>query len=710
MNGLQKLAELAGISSSYVDKSGITHYTTDDIRLFFLKAMGYDIKDEADILRKISELEKLPILPQVIAFYDNEKAEFCLNAEGLFSVCLQNEEGITVWQAQIRGQEKFTIDNLKIGYYRLLLQKGSQKSESLLIYAPHKAWQPEFLQKKQHISGTSLMLYALRSENSMGIGDFGDLAEIVKATAAAGGDVVGINPLGVMSPYTMNSEHLPNLQGNLVSADVSPYRSLSRLFINYAYLDLRQIAEFSYEEVQKSVDYTEINKLNQSEYVNYPQVLELKLKLLTVMFEIFSQTPLSKRYKDFENYCTAKGEELENLALFETLLETLSPNDYWRNWPLDYNDIASESISVFKKQYQKRINFYKYCHWLADIQIKQVQNLAISLGMKIGLYTDMPIGAASNGTEVWENPQAYVLAADIGAPADPMRPKGQSWGFNPYHPQQLEKQHYQPFIHLVRENMQYSGALRIDHAMGLQRLFWGYFSKDNPVVQGAYVYYDIKKLTAILTLESVRAKCLLIGEDLGTVPDGFREYMAEHGLLSYKVMARQKEKDGTFITPEKYQYLSLAQFSTHDQATALGFWLNEDIEVFKRCGLYVNDEQYAENLNGRRRDRFNMIQAFNNEGLLSADDLQQMQKSAELGNFIPQRIMLTSNTYVAKTQSALSLIRLCDICGQIKLDNAPGTVSAYPNWRLKLPLSVNELINSDSFVKTLNILAEARPK
>ena len=205
--------------------------------------------------------------------------------------------------------------------------------------------------------------------------------------------------------------------------------------------------------------------------------------------------------------------------------------------------------------------------------------------MKIGLYSDMPIGAASNGSEVWENPKAYVLDAGIGAPADPMRPRGQSWGFTPYHPQELKKQHYAPFIKLVRENMQYSKALRIDHAMGLQRLFWGFFTEDNHVVQGAYVYYDIKDLTAILSIESNRYQCLIIGEDLGTVPPGFREYMAEHGLLSYKVFFRQKEKDGEFVAPEKYQYMSLAQSSTHDQATSLGFWQYNDIEVFQKCNL-----------------------------------------------------------------------------------------------------------------------------
>ena len=329
--------------------------------------------------------------------------------------------------------------------------------------------------------------------------------------------------------------------------------------------------------------------------------------------------------------------------------------------------------------------------------------------MKIGLYADMPIGAASNGAEVWENPEAYVLDAGIGAPADPMRPKGQSWGFTPYHPEALRKQYYAPFIQLVRENMAKAGALRIDHAMGLQRLFWGFFSDDNPVLQGAYIYYDMKALTAILSLESNLAKCLLIGEDLGTVPEGFREYMAEHGLLSYKVFFRQKEKDGCFIAPDEYMYMSLAQSSTHDQATSVGFWCNEDIEVFKQCGLYINDTQYQDNLEGRRKDRLNMIKAFDSEKLLSQELAVAMQQSADLGNCVPEEIKDAVNAFGAKTNSALYFVRLCDIYAQQKLDNAPGTIDEYANWRLKLTHSVEDIAQTPNFAATMAQIKKYRP-
>lgn len=707
MEKLQELAEVAGISSSYIDKVGNIHYTDDDVRRFFLKNMGYAADNDEQTEGALRKLQAKPLLPDVLSFYDNEVVEFSVNRSGNFDLRLTDENNICVWQQTVSGGQKIQISNLKIGYYTLELCAGEYFSESLLIYAPEKCWQPEFLREKEHIFGTAVMLYALHSANSMGIGDFSDLAEIVRLTAQNGGDSVGINPLGVMSPYTMSGKDL--------MCDVSPYRTLSRLFVNYIYLDLRAEDDFKQSSaVQKLLEdpavIAEINRLNDGKYVEYAAVLCLKLRFLEQMFVYFKDYGSPERQRAFTAYITEKGDELDNLAAFEVLLEKMVPADYWRNWPEALANVSSFITADFKRMQKDRMMFYKYCHWLADIQVKNVQRLALSLGMKIGLYTDMPIGAASNGAEVWENQTAFVLDAGIGAPADPMRPRGQSWGFTPYHPQKLAQQKYAPFIRLVRENMCYSGALRFDHAMGLRRLFWGFFTEDNPVVQGAYVYYNIKDMVAIVALESVRHKCLVIGEDLGTVPEGFREYMAEHGLLSYKVFCRQKEKDGSFIAPEKYMYLSLAQPSTHDQATACGFWTNEDIYVFERCGLYVNQQQYQENLDGRRCDRENMIKAFAAQNMATSEQITEMTKSAEFGENAPAEIELLLNQYCARTNSALVLVRLNDIYRQRELDNAPGTVSGYPNWRLKMSVSVEDIKNSPSFSGMMKIMKENRPK
>lgn len=710
MQKLQELAELAGISSSYVDKTGKTHYTTDEVRRFFLKNMGYAADTESEIENSLQALQKQRLLPPVMSFYENEKIEFAINGEEDYELLLKDEAQNTVQAQKVCGGQKVCFSGLNFGYYTVLVQAENLQCESLLIYAPQKCWQPEFMQKQEHIYGTAVMLYALHSEHSMGIGDFGDLAEIVKLMAQNGGDAVGINPLGVMSPFTQNEERFASGR----QSDVSPYRTLSRLFVNYIYLDLPEEEDFknsalvqAYMNLPETKE--ELARLKAGDKVEYAAVLLLKKQILEMMFQYFENAASAERKNEFAAYIQEKGAELENLAVFEALLEKNEPADYWRFWSEAYRNANSPEIRIFKQEQQAKIKFYQYCHWLADKQVKKVQKLAVSLGMKLGLYTDMPIGAASNGAEVWENPDAYVLDAGIGAPADPMRPRGQSWGFTPYHPQRLEAQHYAPFIKLVQENMQYSGALRIDHAMGLRRLFWGFFTADNPVVQGAYVYYNIKDLVAILCLESNRRRCLVIGEDLGTVPEGFREYMAEHNLLSYKVFCRQKEKNGSFIAPEKYMYLSLAQPSTHDQATACGFWQNEDIEVFNRSGLYVNEKQYSDNLEGRRSDRENMLQAFEQQRLINTDEQQQMQQSAVSGTPAPEHIELRINEYCARTNSAVFLVRLNDIYRQQALDNAPGTVQEYPNWRIKMSVSVEQIKQSQEFAEMMRLIKTNRP-
>ena len=712
MNNLTNLAEMAGISSSYIDKTGIKHETPDDVRRFFLESMGFSAKSDEEISLEIKKMSDPRLVEDVLAFYEDEKVVVKVNGCGRFRALLKNEKGDIIYDALVEGGKEFSPEIGEFGYYNLELEEidGKRRSDCFIIYAPKYCYLPEFIKNKEHIYGVSLMMYALKSENSIGIGDFGDLEEIVRLTAKNGGDVIGLSPLGAMSPYT-----LPKSMLNMFKGDVSPYRTLSRLFLNYAYISLKDVEDFKNsadvlslmnEEGVKN----EIRRLNESDKVLYTPVLMLKLKILTMMYKEFIKNGSIERKNEFLRYKDEKGEELYNLCLFEALLERNRGVPFWRFWMDGTDDINSLVTRKFADENKERIDVFAYCHWLADLQLKKLQNLAIELGMKVGLYTDMPIGAASNGAEVWENPEAYVLEAGIGAPADPMRPRGQSWGFTPYHPFVLKKQKYAPFIRLARENMINSGALRIDHAMGLLRLFWGFFEEGNPVVQGAYVYYDMKVLTAILAVESNRAKCLIIGEDLGTVPDGFREYMAEHGLLSYKVFFRQKEKDGSFIKPEKYDYMSLAQSSTHDQATSVGFWCNEDIEVFRQCGLYVNNEQYMSNIEGRKKDRVNMIKAFNELGIVDEKLKGEMIDSAEKGDVVPYGLERVVNMFGAKTNSALYLVRLCDIWAQKVLDNAPGTIDEYTNWRVKLSHDIDMIKKSDCFENVMNDIKKYRSK
>ena len=261
MEMLKNLAESAGISSSYIDKVGKTHQTSDDVRIFFLNAMGFETDSNEKILESLQKITKKRIIEEVLAFYEDEKVEVIIKKDGIFDVTVSDEYGQTVQKLNVKGNETFIITGLDFGYYNLMVE-GEDEGDCFIIYAPKYCYLPNFLKNNEHIFGVSLMIYALKSENSMGIGDFGDLEEIIKLTAKNGGDVVGLSPLGAMSPYT-----LPNSFIHMFNGDVSPYRTLSRLFLNYAYINLRDVKEFytSTEVRQLMLDNTiknEIKRLN----------------------------------------------------------------------------------------------------------------------------------------------------------------------------------------------------------------------------------------------------------------------------------------------------------------------------------------------------------------------------------------------------------------------------------------------------------------
>lgn len=735
MSKLEELAKLAGIASEYTDKVGQIHYTTDEVRKCFLSDMGYSCDSDSEIdsnIKKLTETPWIDGLDYVNSFFTNEADTSvhlripAIDADAVAIYSIEDEEGRIINGKLALSDYEFLeskiiegvdyvmlapifFKKLNPGYYHLSVTIRSKTYQSMVIMALPKCYLVEGVAEETfRVYGLAIQLYALRSQNNMGIGDYSDLKEIIQQTAKNGGDVVGVNPLGAMFPESRK--------------DVSPYRTLSRIYLNYAYIDLKTVPEFqNSSEVQSfmstAVAKQELERLCKSDKVDYFGVFKFKLHLLKMMFKYFAaehldvSKGLTTRGQKYLDFIKEKGEKFQNTCLFEALLEKHSIdgtiND-WRYWPYNYDKIRSFHTKEFAKVNKNMMDFYAYCHWLADIQLGEASKLCQDLKMKVGLYLDSPIGAASSGVEVWENRSIYAENMGVGAPADPMRPRGQSWGFAPYHPLRLKMAYYEPFIHLIRENMHYSGALRIDHAMGLMRLFWVYFVQNNPIVQGAYVYYNMRDMVAILSIESHRNKCMVIGEDLGTVPPGFREYMYEHGLISNKVFFRQKNPDGTYLSPENYQYLSLAQASTHDQATAYGYWLDEDLKTFKDCNLYVNEDQFKSNLETRASERALLIKAFLEQNTFCDEACLKDAQDKLDGRNVPDRLEYAVNKYVSRTKSAIFLQRIEDIYGQVVMENVPGTTSEYPNWQVKLGINLEDVEQDGRFAKIFDLIKKER--
>src|SRR5690606_38142872 len=343
-------------------------------------------------------------------------------------------------------------------------------------------------------------------------------------------------------------------------------------------------------------------------------------------------------------------------------------------------DPASTAVKQFAKQYKAELDFYCYLQFIAQQQLAAAQQVAKDEGMLLGLYRDLAVGGSEASTEIWANPQLYCRDASVGAPPDPLGPAGQNWGLPPMYPYQLYKQGYQPIIDLLRDNMQAAGALRIDHVMALLRLWWVPKTAEN-AGGGAYVYYPIMDLLGILALESQRHQAVIIGEDLGTVPDGIRELLGEYGIYSYRVFFFESAADGGYISPAHYPQQAMATLTTHDLPTLIGFWHCDDLRLGKELGLYKDDAQ-LQNLYAQRHANKQRIldslhgHAFKGQSILPPDYARSVD---HLG--MDSTLNYAMQRHLAATSSQLLCLQLEDALQMTQPVNIPGTSTEYPNWR-----------------------------
>ncbi|MCI0441565.1 MAG: 4-alpha-glucanotransferase, partial [Chloroflexi bacterium] len=359
---------------------------------------------------------------------------------------------------------------------------------------------------------------------------------------------VGLNPLCALFPH--NPVH------------TSPYSPSSRLFLNVLYLDVEAIADFAECQaaralVAKPEFQARLRALRAAELVDYEQVAAVKFEALELLYRHFRDYHLSRgteRGQAFRTFQDERGEPLHKHTLCEALQEHFQREDSstwgWPVWPEAYRDPDAEAVAAFCAAHQERVEFYQYLQWQADLQLGAAGLRSLELGLGVGTYLDLAVGVDRGGAEVWANQRFYSLEARIGAPPDLWNPMGQDWGLPPLVPERLREAAYAPIIAILRAHMQHAGALRLDHVMGLMRLFW--VPPGQTARAGTYVSYPLQDLLAIVALESQRNQCLVIGEDLGTVPDEVREAMREYGVLSYRVLYFEKEADGNFIAPANY--------------------------------------------------------------------------------------------------------------------------------------------------------------
>jgi 4-alpha-glucanotransferase len=353
----------------------------------------------------------------------------------------------------------------------------------------------------------------------------------------------------------------------------------------------------------------------------------------------------------------------------------------WQDWPEAYRDPNSPEVEAFRRSHLEEVLFYQYLQWVAAEQLHDIADRSRKLGMTIGLYRDLALGSDRSSSDAWSFQHVVALDADCGAPPDAFAPEGQNWGLPPFNPERLRAAAYRPFIEVLQKNLQYGGALRLDHVMALFRLFW--IPRGLPPGAGAYVQYPAEDLLSILALESVRRQVVIVGEDLGTVPDTVRERLARSRVLSYRVFYFERRQDGDWKEPPAYPEQAVAVATTHDLPTLAGFWKGEDIRLRGRLGFYRDSDSLQQALLEREADKAKIIAALTADGLLPAD----------AGSFheMTPALCQSIHAYLARTPSWIVLIALEDALGELAQANLPGTVDGHPNWCRKLSISLEDL-------------------
>ncbi len=416
---------------------------------------------------------------------------------------------------------------------------------------------------------------------------------------------------------------------------------------------------------------------------------DLKLAVLELLFDACRSAGDRTRWQEFETFRRERGAVLEQNCLFLALREHFAARDPaladWHAWPEAYRQPSAPAVTRFRETHKRRVDFIAWTQWIADQQLGAAANAARRGGMAVGLYRDLAIGADRSGSETWANAAAVVSQAQVGAPPDIGNPGGQDWGLPPFHPVELRKEAYRGFIELIRANMRHAGGLRIDHVMGLQHLWWVPLGK--PPSDGAYVRYPIDDMIGILALESHRHRCLVVGEDLGTVPEGFRERMEDANILSYRVLFFEQDAvSGVFAPSADYPRPALAVTGSHDLPTLRGWWEERDLDLKEHLRLFPRPEEAADQRLARERDRACLVEALRREGLLAPDE---PATAASLARAV--------HGFLARTPCMLAMAQIDDLTDEAEPVNVPTTSDEHPNWRRRLRMTLEQLAASGRF-------------
>ena len=590
------------------------------------------------------------------------------------------------------GEATFGIPgNLPLGYHELIVTIGTHDADgsaedggihttatSTIIVTPNRVGLPRRMGASR-VWGYAAQLYSVRSHHSWGLGDLTDLADLCTWSASQGAGYLLTNPL-----------HAAEVAGRM---EPSPYLPSSRLFVNPIYIRPELIAE--YHDLDQ-YDASLIESLRTTTLDDDPQALldrDRTWQAKSQALELIHRVDMSaSRRMAFTAFRVARGRRLEDFATW-CLLSELHGSD-WHDWPAELHDPHGAAVARVRREHADRIDFHMWLQWIADQQLSTAQSSGTDAGMPVGLICDLAVGVNGSGADAWMLNGLFAREMNVGAPPDPFNQAGQDWGQPPMRPDVLEQMAYAPLREMVSSALRHAGGVRIDHIMGLFRLWW--VPKGLGPRHGAYVRYNHEAMVGVVALEAYRAGALVIGEDLGTVEPWVRDHLAARGILGTSIMWFETGPDGWPRQPQQWREHAMSSVTSHDLPPTSSYLRGDHVELRDRLGLLT--ESVDEERENARRERETWLASLRQQGVLEADEDD------------PEQVTLAMHTLLTRTPSKVINATLTDAVGDPRTQNLPGTEDEYPNWRVPLsgpdgePVYLEDLYSSDRVARMAKVL------
>ncbi len=697
---LHQLAEAAGVSCHWQDHRGIDRTVSPDVLQSVLNSLELPAESSAHCKEsleqlKISEENEIPslttgrvhqplVLPPALQKRLASTRSIQLHLDQNHSAGSNSYPLSQTIELQQSHTGEICLPSIDLpGYYTL--EAGS--TTACLAIAPTHCRSVAEVTGNRRSFGLAAQIYSLRTPGDGGIGSYSALRDLARQCGEAGAQALAMSPVHA-----------------LFSADetrYSPYAPSSRLFLNVLYID--PAAVLGHELMASCVTdlalHGELIRLEHEPLIDWPHAARAKLALLRCLWTRLNEQLLAGAGvlgQEFQQFCQGAGEALRKHAVFETLHAQqfqANPNHWhWRNWPTELRDPESGAVKQFAKVHESEVAFHMFLQWLAAKSLTEAQSAGREAGMSIGLIADLAIGTDSGGSHAWSRQSEMLNGLSVGAPPDMMSHRGQNWGLTTFSPRALKAHDYKPFLEMLRASLRYAGGLRIDHVLGLRRLWL--IPEGVEAIQGAYLRFPQTDLLNLIALESWQHNAVIVGEDLGTIPSGFREEISEVGLLGMQVMWFEKNH-GLFTDPSRWRTNAMATTTTHDLPTVAGWWQGKDIEWNQKLDRFSDDQTFESEKRDREKEKTTLWAAFDYAGVAGAampppDD--------------PQAAVDSAVAFVAKSASPLVLVPVEDMLGLDEQPNLPGTVDEHPNWRRRLEQPATELLNNKNAAARMSVL------